>query len=107
MNRKIVGATVGTTISPQKLAQIIKPVTSEELDKHKIAKDAHKDIREQVQGLADALEDINGIAAPIAGFFTLGVDEDGNLFAYCEDEAVPVFEYDADTGNLYVVQEVS
>lgn len=39
------------------------------------------------------------------GFFTLYVDENGDLWAYCEDTGEIDFEYDAATGNLYVVQE--
>lgn len=47
----------------------------------------------------------SGVVAPIDGFFTLSVDADGNLWAYSEDGEAPNFEYDAETGNLYVVQE--
>ena len=49
----------------------------------------------------------DSITAPAAGFFTLHVDEEGNLWAYCEDNAALEFEYDPVTGNLYVVQEES
>lgn len=49
----------------------------------------------------------SGITVPVNGFFTLSVDSDGNLWAYsAEDGTTPDFEYDSDTGNLYVVQEV-
>lgn len=50
----------------------------------------------------------SGITAPVNGFFTLSVDADGNLWAYSADGSTsPDFEYDSETGNLYVVQEVS
>ena len=49
----------------------------------------------------------SGIVSPVAGFFSLTVDDNGNLYAFCEDSAVPNFEYDPETGNLYVVQEES
>lgn len=50
----------------------------------------------------------SGITVPVNGFFTLAVDTDGNLWAYsAESGTTPEFEYDSDTGNLYIVQEVS
>lgn len=49
----------------------------------------------------------SGITAPVSGFFTLSVDADGNLWSYSADGSTsPDFEYEADTGNLYIVQEV-
>lgn len=45
------------------------------------------------------------VTTQVGGFFTLAVDHDGNLWAYSEDDIVPVFEYDPDTGELYVVTE--
>ena len=49
----------------------------------------------------------SGITTPINGFFTLSVDTDGNLWAYSAGEGTtPDFEYDTETGNLYVTQEV-
>lgn len=48
----------------------------------------------------------NAIAAPVNGFFTLNVDENGDLWACYEDDAELDFEYDSETGNLYIVQEV-
>ena len=47
----------------------------------------------------------SGITAPLSGFFTLAVDADGNLYSYSNDSITPNFEYDADTGNLYVITE--
>jgi hypothetical protein len=47
----------------------------------------------------------SGIAAPINGFFTLSVDENGDLWVYSEEETSLDFEYDPESGNLYVVQE--
>lgn len=61
------------------------------------------DIYDQI--LADLAR--SRVIAPVGGFFSLSVDGDGNLFAYCEDDSVPEFEYDPETGNLYVVQEES
>lgn len=50
----------------------------------------------------------SGITVPVNGFFTLAVDADGNLWAYSAAAGTtPEFEYDSDTGNLYVKQEVS
>ena len=49
----------------------------------------------------------SGITVPINGFFTLAVDDEGNLCAYSsEDGTTPSIEYDEETGNLYIVQEV-
>lgn len=48
----------------------------------------------------------SGITTPINGFFTMYVDEDGNLWVLSEDDLTNTFEYDAETGNLYFVQEV-
>lgn len=48
----------------------------------------------------------SGVITSINGFFTLSVDSDGNLYAYsAEDGTTPEFEYDSETGNLYIVQE--
>lgn len=49
----------------------------------------------------------NGVTTPIAGFFTMTVDSEGNLWVYSNsEETVPAFEYDSETGNLYMVMEV-
>ena len=48
----------------------------------------------------------SGVTAPLSGFFTLTVDEDGNLYALTADgDNAPVFEYDEETGDLYFVTE--
>lgn len=48
----------------------------------------------------------SGVVAPVKGFFTLSVDEDGNLWTNSSDDGtVPDFEYDETTGNLYFVTE--
>lgn len=48
----------------------------------------------------------SGITAPVNGFFTLGVDPDGTLYALVNDaDAGNSFELDEE-GNLYLVQEV-
>ena len=42
--------------------------------------------------------------APTDGFYALQVDSGGNLYAvYADDGTNPQFEYDTETGNLYVV----
>ena len=42
--------------------------------------------------------------APQAGFYTLEVDGDGNLYVnYPDNETEPEFDYDEKTGNLYVI----
>ena len=48
----------------------------------------------------------SGVTTPINGFFTMYVDEDGNLWVLSEDDLTNTFEYDETTGNLYFVQEV-
>ena len=48
----------------------------------------------------------SGVTTPINGFFTMYVDGDGNLWVLSEDDLTNTFEYDAETGNLYFVQEV-
>lgn len=49
----------------------------------------------------------SGVTTPLAGFFTLSVDANGNLYTYsAEGGTVPQMEYDSATGNLYIVQEV-
>lgn len=46
----------------------------------------------------------SGIMSPVAGFYALYVDDDGNLWAvYPTEDATPAFEYDSDTGDLYCV----
>lgn len=44
----------------------------------------------------------SGIAAPVSGFFTVGVDEDGNLYAYSADgKTTPGLKYNSADGGLY------
>lgn len=45
----------------------------------------------------------DGVTAPVEGFFTMHVDDDGNLVAYSADGNIPNFSYDEETGRLYVV----
>lgn len=46
----------------------------------------------------------SGVISPVAGFYAMSVDADGNLWAhYATSEETPGFEYDAATGNLYAV----
>ena len=47
----------------------------------------------------------SGVTTPANGFFTMSVDEDGNLYVVSADDGVaPNFEYDSTSGNLYVLQ---
>lgn len=44
----------------------------------------------------------SGVTTPTSGFFTLSVDDAGDLWAHYADEATPPpFRYDTATGNLY------
>lgn len=46
------------------------------------------------------------ISVPVSGLFNMGVDANGNLWVYHSDSAaVPDFEYDSASGNLYYVTE--
>lgn len=61
--------------------------------------DAHQDIRDRIEEIAAS----GGSGG--TGFFTLEVDEDGNLYAIYDDgDEPPSFELDSD-GNLYYVIE--
>ena len=44
----------------------------------------------------------SGVVTPVGGFYTLSVDADGNLWVTSEDGNTPDFEYDSESGNLYV-----
>lgn len=49
---------------------------------------------------------VSGVIAPVNGFFTLSVDENGDLWAHSSgDGTVPEFSYDSATGDLYFVTE--
>lgn len=44
----------------------------------------------------------SGIAAPVSGFFTVGLDEEGNLYAYSADgKTTPGLIYNPNDGGLY------
>lgn len=54
----------------------------------------------------DAASAGGGVSVPTAGFVSLGVEADGILYAYtADDTAVPQFEYDEATGELYYVTD--
>lgn len=53
-----------------------------------------------------SLQGATGLSSTTEGFFTLAVEKDGNLYAYVEDDSELEFEYDEQTGSLYIVQEV-
>ena len=48
----------------------------------------------------------SGVVAPVNGFFTLSVDNEGNLYA-CSSESgtSPTIEFDEETGDLYYITE--
>ena len=46
----------------------------------------------------------SAVIAPTSGYFALEIDDDGNLYAtYTDDTETPSFEYEEDTGNLYMI----
>lgn len=46
------------------------------------------------------------ISVPVSGLFNMGIDSDGNLWVYHSDsDAVPEFQYDPSSGNLYYITE--
>lgn len=47
----------------------------------------------------------SGVTTPLAGFFTMYVDENGDLYAVSEEDLSDFFEYDSTTGNLYYLTE--
>lgn len=47
----------------------------------------------------------SGVTTPLTGFFTMYVDENGDLYAVSEDDLSDFFEYDSTTGNLYYLTE--
>ena len=51
----------------------------------------------------------SGLVVNVSGVYTLGVESDGNLYVYYDDgsDAIPEYEYDPDTGNLYQILEVT
>lgn len=49
--------------------------------------------------------DEGGVSAPISGFFTMYVDEDGYLWAVSQDDVSDMFHYDETTGVLYFVTD--
>lgn len=49
--------------------------------------------------------DEGGVSAPISGFFTMYVDEDGYLWAVSQDDVSDMFYYDDTEGVLYFVTD--
>ena len=47
----------------------------------------------------------SGVTTPLTGFFTMYVNENGDLYAVSEDDLSDFFEYDSTTGNLYYLTE--
>lgn len=46
-----------------------------------------------------------GVSAPLPGFFTMWVDDNGDLYAASEVDMSDYFSYDSTTGNLYFLTE--
>ena len=49
--------------------------------------------------------DEGGVSAPISGFFTMYVDDDGYLWAVSQNDVSDMFHYDEATGVLYFVTD--
>lgn len=56
-------------------------------------------------GIPQGATGASGVTAPISGFFTMWVDESGNLYAASETDMSDYFSYDSTTGNLYFLTE--
>lgn len=55
---------------------------------------------------ADGRDGESGVTVPMDGFVTFSVDVDGDLYASTPgDEPTEAFQYDASTGNFYVITE--
>ncbi|MBQ8428578.1 MAG: hypothetical protein IJX30_00560 [Clostridia bacterium] len=48
----------------------------------------------------------SGVTIPVDGFFSLAVDANGDLWSYSANDTPYNFEYDEETGNLYLLQAV-
>lgn len=47
----------------------------------------------------------SGVVTPLAGFFTMYVDANGDLYSLSQTDMADAFEYDTETGNLFYVTE--
>lgn len=56
-------------------------------------------------GIPQGAKGDSGVTAPLSGFFTMWVDDSGNLYAASETDLSDAFQYDAVTGNLYYLTE--
>ena len=54
---------------------------------------------------ADGATGPSGVTTPLAGFFTMWVDTNGDLYAESADDMSDYFDYDSETGNLYFITE--
>lgn len=56
-------------------------------------------------GIPQGATGASGIQVQISGMFAMSVDENGNLYAHCNNNELTAanFRYDTDTGNLYYV----
>ena len=54
---------------------------------------------------ADGATGASGVTTPLAGFFTMWVDTNGDLYAESADDMSDYFDYDSETGNLYFITE--
>lgn len=56
-------------------------------------------------GIPQGAQGESGVSAPLAGFFTMWVDDAGNLYAASQEDLSDAFSYDSETGNLYMLTE--
>lgn len=56
-------------------------------------------------GIPTGATGASGVTAPLAGFFTMWVDSNGDLYAASETDMSDYFSYDSATGNLYFLTE--
>lgn len=56
-------------------------------------------------GIPQGATGASGVTAPLAGFFTMWVDANGDLYAASEADMSNYFSYDSTTGNLYFLTQ--
>lgn len=56
-------------------------------------------------GIPTGATGASGVTTPLTGFFTMWVDDNGDLYAASETDMSDYFSYDSSTGNLYYLTE--
>lgn len=56
-------------------------------------------------GIPTGATGASGVTTPLSGFFTMWVDDNGDLYAASETDMSDYFYYDTNTGNLYFLTE--